>query len=78
MLKNILLLTKILPVEIQIDKLLYELFITTKLNKDYILRDDIQHICQFLLEFEKCNNHALNLLVCFCNFSAENALDKNL
>ena len=41
MLKNILLLTKVLPVEIQIDKLLYELFITTKLNKDYIMRDDV-------------------------------------
>lgn len=46
--KNILLVTKILPPEIQIDKLLFDLFDLTNLSKEYVLRDDVMYICSQL------------------------------
>ena len=69
--KKIILTTKNLPSEIELDILLKEIFGMTEFNIEYILKGDVTQITSHL-KFEKINNQGLNLLLSFCSYNNQN------
>lgn len=69
--KKIILTTKNLPSEIELDILLKEIFGMTEFNIEYILKGDVTQITSHL-KFEQINNQGLNLLLSFCSYNNQN------